>query len=788
MKKLLIFASLLFAGQIQAQVVINEIMQSNIDCIMDELNDFPDSWVELYNSGADSVNLANMKLGLSNNAGEAWQLPSYALMPNEHVVIYCDKEEKNLHTHFRLDSGKGGSVYLFANNAVIDQVTGIAKQPAPNVAYGRKTDGSSQWGYQAVATPGQANCDSLIAGVLPAPEFSVLGQVVTVDNTTIDLTISIPSSAPQGTVLSYTTDGSEPTAENGIVSSSAVNIQFNESRVIRAKLLCAGHISPRSTTESYLFLGRQMTLPVFSIVSDNDYFYSDSIGILVTGTYNSETANYYYNWRRPINLEFFDTPDQPGQLNQLCETRVQGGASRGNAIKSLALYANKRFGTKRLQYEFFPDQRPGITEFKSISLRNSGNDFDYLYMRDALIQRSMAEYVDVDWQAWSPAIIFINGQYIGMLNIRERANEDNIYTNYNELEDIDLLENGALKAGTYTAWWQFTQFVQEHGHTWDEYAERMDLYEYINYTILELFYQNQDWPGNNSAWWRPTQDTPEVPQRWRWILKDTDFGLGIWGRDPDFNMFKWMYDPNYDPNNAWANTYDATRLFRRLMEIDLFRERWIDRAAIYIGDFLNLNRLNDIWVPMQQKIAYEYPYHRQGINPWWPNYSQCVQEASNWIAARPDNFLKHMRSQWDLGVLYPLKINNTLEEEDINHLSVSFNEVPLTRGSWDGKYFNGRNIRLKAELNDSTDRQVVGWHIKVYHSTYIDEYDVTGDSCFVAIGNDVYKAFFTTTINVNSAVEDVEAKTPQNDKYFKDNTIYIDKKGKKYTVDGRKIE
>jgi hypothetical protein len=58
-------------------------------------------------------------------------------------------------------------------------------------------------------------------------------------------------------------------------------------------------------------------------------------------------------------------------------------------------------------------------------------------MRDAIIQRTMAQHVDLDWQAWRPAIVYINGEYKGMLNIRERSNEDNIYTNYDGLDDSD---------------------------------------------------------------------------------------------------------------------------------------------------------------------------------------------------------------------------------------------------------------------------------------------------------------------------------------------------------------
>ena len=99
----------------------------------------------------------------------------------------------------------------------------------------------------------------------------------------------------------------------------------------------------------------------------------------------------------------------------------------------------------RLDYEFFPDQKPGLTDFKSLLLRNAGNDFDYLYMRDAIIQRTVASHVDIDWQAWRPAIVYINGVYKGMLNIRERSNEDYVYTNaaeggrQEELQPVQVL-------------------------------------------------------------------------------------------------------------------------------------------------------------------------------------------------------------------------------------------------------------------------------------------------------------------------------------------------------------
>ena len=142
-----------------------------------------------------------------------------------------------------------------------------------------------------------------------------------------------------------------------------------------------------------------MTLPVIAISTNSKYLNDPKIGIYVDGTYKSGKKNYEYDWRRPIHFEYFEGENTPSSLNQLCETRIMGGATRSSKFKSLAVYANKRFGIKRLEYEFFPDQKPGLTDFKSIALRNAGNDFDYLFMRDAIIQRTMAQHVDLDWQA-----------------------------------------------------------------------------------------------------------------------------------------------------------------------------------------------------------------------------------------------------------------------------------------------------------------------------------------------------------------------------------------------------
>lgn len=714
MKRLLLLTVVFictYLGKTNAQVLINEFMQSNVDCIMDDLNEFPDSWVELYNAGSSTVDLSGYSLGTSRKANKASKLPKTQIPANGFIVIYCDKEETKdgKHTSFRLESGKDCAIYLFSGTEIVDSIpSGLKKQPAPNIAYGRKTDGADKWGYQLTPTPNAKNCGNVVDAkkILGDPVFSVNGKVVTTNGTqTVEL--SLPEGAPEGAEIRYTIsddskkDCPEPTKSSTLYTDA---ISFSKTTIIRAKVFCDGYLSPRSVTQSYIYFPRNLTLPVVSIATDKKYLHDSKIGILSSSktTLNgTNQENYKYNWRRPINIEFFEAEDKESVINQLGEARVTGGASRDAALKSLGVYANKRFGEKRLDYEFFPDQRPGITDFKSVMLRNAGNDFDYLYMRDAVIQRIMSENVYIDWQAWRPAIVYQNGEYKGILNIRERSNEDNIYTNYNGLEDIDMIENWwELKEGSDKSWKEFQAFYNEHNHTWDEYNQYLDVQEFMNVMILNLFFNNLDFPGNNIVFWRPQEEGG----RWRVIVKDTDFGLGLYDRSVDYKIFEWLYNNNYDAGNAWANKSEHTRLFRRLMEDETFNREFIDRCAIYMGDFMNYNRTWEIWEPMYNLVKYEYPNHRKLFNQWWPNYNDELSKAKNWLKGRVDKFYNQINAYYHVGSPLMLSINGSVPPADLEKISVSFNGVKLSRGTFAGKFFEGRDVTLEGE-------GVTGWKV-----------------------------------------------------------------------------
>lgn len=736
------------------KLIINEFMQSNIDGIMDDLNDFPDSWVELYNSGNTAVNLKDYKIGTKKKVANAWQLPDKMVGPGQYVIIYCDKAGEDegvsaLHTNFRLESSKKSSLFLFKGDDTIDKIEDFAAQPAPNIAFGRNTDGSDEWGYQLEPTPGKANTGKTCKAedILGEPVFSIKGCVMSTKET-ITLMLTLPDGSPEGTEIRYTLDGSEPTKNSLLYQSQ---LSFNTNKIVRAKLFCDGKLSPRSTTHSYLFHGRDITLPVISINTDNRYFNDSKIGIYSDNKASDGKKNYEHNWRRPMNIEFFMKDMNASTLNQLIEARVCGGATRGAARKSMAIYANKRFGEKRFNYEFFPDQKPGLKDFKSLMLRNAGNDFDYLYMRDAIIQRNVGSHLDIDWQAWQPAIVYINGQYRGMLNIRERSNEDNIYTNYNGLEDLDMFENwGELKEGTWDNYNAFKVFYNEHGHTMAEFEQWMDCMEFLNLMAANLYYNNVDFPGNNIVMWRPTAEGG----RWRWIMKDTDYTMGLYNQcAANYKILEWLYNPNYDSGLNWgANGYDSTRLFRRLMEDADFNREFIDHCAIYMGDFLNEKGTRAVWDPMYNMIKTEYTYHRNLINQWWPNYNDELRNARNWLSQRTNHFYQQLADYYKLGTPTPLVINKDASEE----VKTYVNGIEIKDGYFDGKFFEGRKLTVEGKAGEG--REVKGWKVmKDGSTTQVDGSVYTFDmpKCSKLTLTAIFgESTGIETINTNNPMED----------------------------------
>ncbi|MBQ3945011.1 MAG: lamin tail domain-containing protein [Alphaproteobacteria bacterium] len=337
-------------AQSEASICINEIMQSNIDCLMIE-HDFPDSWVELYNPTDDDIALKGYFLGTTNDVMSAYQfISSDTIYAHGYFLILCDKNATELHTDFRLESTSGGTLYLFDATESLVASLSYPAMLAPNIAYGRSLDGFEEWGWELTPTPGSTNEGGFSTILLPEPIFSMKGQVMT---SSASLSITMPDGDyPDDTKIYLTTDGKEPTASSS--SGTEFTFDITENTVIRAKLISESALSRRSTANSYIFHPRTTSLPIISILTDEDYLYSDSVGILSSARTNND-YNFNYDWRRPVNTEYFDASNGSAWFNQLGEVAVGGNYTRSInfAQKSLKLYANKRFGTKNFKGTFW---------------------------------------------------------------------------------------------------------------------------------------------------------------------------------------------------------------------------------------------------------------------------------------------------------------------------------------------------------------------------------------------------------------------------------------------------
>jgi len=711
---LFVFISVAYPSSVCAQLRINEFMQSNIDEVRDDLHDFPDSWIEIYNTSDAGINIRNYYVSLKKDYTKGWKFDVDAIIPAKgYLLIYCDEAAKGLHTSFRLESGNDGAIYLFnAWGGELHKVTGIPKQPAPNISRGLTTDG--KWSYFSTATPGLPNTATPASELLPNPVFSVTGKT---GKDTIDVELSLPNGTPEKITISdiyYTLDGSEPTIKSDSYNDTTT-ITLTETTVVRAKIIADGFLSRRSLAQTYVIEDRDLTLPVISLSLDSAFLWDDEFGIYTHGNgkygipsecsgYYADRANWNNDWRRPMNFEYFPFQGEDAVLNQLGEMRIAGNCTRNLAQKSLILYSNKRFGdNKRYEYQFF-NEKPN-QEIKSFMIRNSGGDFGHAQFRDAAIQLFMGQKVNLDYQAYQPASLYINGRYWGIQNLRERSDEDFVLANY-ATEDIDMIENwtGELKAGDMTAWNKLMAELRKHPmmRDYEWIKKQIDIDEYINYMILQIYAANTDFPHNNVVMWRPIEETG----KWRFIMKDMDMGLGlgsdVYNNTPDFDAFKY---------NTSGND-DNRKLFNALLTQNSFKKELYSRFAIYMGDILHYDATSQVIDSIADMLKDEMPYHFErwkpevtsrpmNMNSWWKE----IDNMKTWCEQRNPIVYSQMASFFKLGDTVKTNINIKVRTETVPALKI--NGIKLSKPVFDGYYYCGET--LKIELNN--DVPYFGWQV-----------------------------------------------------------------------------
>ncbi|PID88945.1 MAG: hypothetical protein CSB02_00050 [Bacteroidia bacterium] len=228
-------------------------------------------------------------------------------------------------------------------------------------------------------------------------------------------------------------------------------------------------------------------------------------------------------------------------------------------------------------------------------------------IRDVLAQ-DISSALDIDYQDFQPAVVFVNGEYWGIHTIRDRIDERYIeYTYHIDKDSVEFLEGSNIH--------YLTNFIEnnslEYSHNYNYIATQIDIPNYIDYTIAELFFNNYDWPGNNMKLWRKIPDG-----KWRWVFYDIDAGFG----NENYNML--LHATNTDSALVGPNPPHSTFLFRSLLQNETFKTAFITRYAEILNTYFDtsfmINKLDSI----QNVYSPEIPVHADrwhypnSLNQW----------------------------------------------------------------------------------------------------------------------------------------------------------------------------
>ncbi len=737
-----------------AGVVINEIMPANLNIISDEDGDYSD-WIELYNYGSQSVSLDGWGLSDDYDRPFRWIFPAIVIQPGEYLLVWASGKDRRdpshpLHTNFSISS-EGEEVLLTEPGGTL--ASHISPVPVPgNISFGRIPGEAGELGYFKVPTPGYENHHESYAGITPPPSASLKPGFYPGIRT---VEISHPDPLA---VIRYTTDASVPGAMArlyeaplkledlegvpDIISGIRTNppdvpssIEWyppanktDKAHVIRAVAETPGYIPSKAATFTY-FIGRDHPpLPVFSIATANDNLFDHYSGIYVpgaiyeqngygTGWYGQPNANYFQRgtgWERPASLEFFE--DGERVLMQDIGVRIHGGGTRALPMKSLRLYARGSYGNTHMEHDFFKDQ--GVQSFKRLILRNSGQDFWGwgTMFRDGFMHK-LVEPLGWDIQDYAPAILFLNGEYWGIHNIRERYDRHYFERRYGiEEGDLDFLEsNREVRDGSADHYNYMISFAEENPLSApDAYSHLQTLMDTDNYTdffVVNIFFNNIDWPGHNLRYWRYSGETLNNPPhgldgRWRWAFNDFDFGFANTGEPYPHNQNTLAYatDPDggdWPPNPPWS-----TFLIRSLLENEEFRNGFINR----FGDLMNsifrpeymvseLDRYATALEPEIMRHMERWGHPGTSMEEWYAN----IERMKRYADRRGYHQVSHIIDYFGLEGTYTLGI----DVENGGGGTVKVNRLMLEAGGmfpekeemgfpWYGSYFMNIPVPLEA--------------------------------------------------------------------------------------------
>ena len=688
-------------------LIINEIQSANIDMYVDPSFNYG-AWVELYNPTKSAVSLNGLYISddaanlTKHYAGQQGILPAggYRVLWFDHHSRWAPSQ-----INFKLDYD-GGTIYISDSEGKL-----IASQDfpmaVPRTSYARTTDGTGEWERTAEPTPGKSNATSTFtAERLEAPIVDTDAMLFTAPFT---FSVDIPS----GATLRYTTDGTTPTLTNGHTSTDG-KFTVSNTATYRFGLFQEGKLPSQIVTRSYIYQDKDYTLPIISVVTDPINLYDDSLGVYVkgvngrTGNGQSTPCNWNMDWDRPVNFEYI-TPEGGMVVNQEVDFAMCGGWSRSWTPHSFKLKAGKIYeGNNSIDYPFFAD-KPYL-KHKTLQIRNGGNDTG-CRIKDAALQEIVHRSgLDVDGQHTQPVVHFINGEYKGMLNMREPNNKHYAYANWGiDTDEMDQFEmspdSGYVQMeGDREAFleWYALSADAANDATYEQIRNLVDIDEYINYMAVEFYLGGTDWPQNNIKGFRPRTENG----RFRFVMFDLD---GTFATTSPFYTFEgkqnYTFDYIYDLGGRLTEEIEIVTIFLNMLENDSFRKQFIDTYCLVAGSVFEPERCNAIIDEMAARTVSTLAY--EGQSPYG-----TANQLKNQLANRQGTMIQALIDYWRMGLSADTRQEVKIES-NVEGASLRINDMEMPTEKFSGTLF--APITLKAE--PKAGYKFAGWSSNMATST-----------------------------------------------------------------------
>lgn len=561
---------------------------NDIDVIINEVSIKNNDSIELKNMTNKDIDLTNYFL--KDKSGIEYHFKDTKIKANSYLVLYgsdiASISNNKIYLGFKINNNNE-VLYLYKNNQLID--TFVVGKITENVSIGRNNELENVI-YKNI-TIGKENSEIYYENYALSPTFSN-NECYVEKGTKVNLTTFDNSE------IYYTLDGSIPSKKSKKYTGE---ITINKNTVIRAISYKDGYIESDIVSRTYL-TGRKHDLPIVSIATSNNNLFGTN-GIFAMGSgaspyYPYKGANFWKDIEVPISFEYYEN----GQLGLSVNSgmKIFGGWSRGEAQKSLSIHFRKKYGINEIIYPFFEDN---VNNFTSLVLRNSGQDYGQTKIKDAFLHKVLDGQMDIDKQDYASVVVYVNGNYYGLYNLREKTNLSYVERHQNVLSsEVDLIQGkNVVVDGSIDEYKKLLNYVKNNNMNTDEAFDyldsQIDLQELMNYWVVETFYGQTD-PANIKFY--KTKDG-----KWRWILYDLDLTFLT-------STIRWELP--FSANVPGHGYYTDPTLMKNIIKNKKIRQMYIETFAYHLKNTFKPDRMIKILDEMVNDIKKEMPYH---IDRWY---------------------------------------------------------------------------------------------------------------------------------------------------------------------------